>query len=65
MNRIFDYYLSYKKGAGVVHMLRYLLNDDAKFFRALRTYQSQFGGSTVRTPRPRGSRHPTGTAGRA
>ena len=34
VNRIFDYYLSYKKGAGVVHMLRYLLNDDTKFFRA-------------------------------
>ena len=49
VNRIFDYYLSYKKGAGVVHMLRYLLNDDTKFFRALRTYQTQFGGSTART----------------
>ena len=49
VSRIFDYYLSYKKGAGVVHMLRYLLNDDAKFFRALRTYQRQFGGSTART----------------
>ncbi|GAA3961343.1 M1 family aminopeptidase [Hymenobacter antarcticus] len=49
VGRIFDYYLSYKKGAGVVHMLRYLLNDDTKFFRALRTYQTQFGGSTART----------------
>ncbi|UOQ95878.1 M1 family metallopeptidase [Hymenobacter sp. 5317J-9] len=49
VGRIFDYYLTYKKGAGVVHMLRYLLNDDAKFFRALRTYQSQFRGSTART----------------
>jgi aminopeptidase N len=49
VGRIFDYYLSYKKGAAVVHMLRHLLNDDAKFFRALRTYQSQFRGSTART----------------
>ena len=49
VNRIFDYFLSYKKGAGVVHMLRYLLNDDTKFFRALRAYQTQFGGSTART----------------
>ena len=49
VNRIFDYYLSYKKGAGVIHMLRYLLNDDVKFFRALRTYQTQFRGSTART----------------
>ena len=49
VGRIFDYYLSYKKGAAVVHMLRYLLNDDTKFFRALRTYQSQFRGRTART----------------
>ncbi|HEX8330349.1 MAG TPA: M1 family aminopeptidase [Hymenobacter sp.] len=49
VGRVFDYYLSYKKGAAVVHMLRYLLNDDVKFFRALRTYQSQFRGSTART----------------
>ncbi|UOQ70737.1 M1 family aminopeptidase [Hymenobacter cellulosilyticus] len=49
VNRIFSYRLSYKKGAAVVHMLRYVLNDDVKFFRALRTYQSRFAGSTART----------------
>ena len=49
VGRIFDYYLTYKKGAAVVHMLRYLLNDDTKFFRALRTYQSQYRGRTART----------------
>jgi aminopeptidase N len=49
VGRIFDYYLTYKKGAGVVHMLRYLLNDDTKFFRALRTYQTTYRGSTART----------------
>ena len=49
VGRIFNYYLSYKKGAGVVHTMRFLLNDDIKFFRALRTYQSQYGGSTART----------------
>jgi aminopeptidase N len=49
VRRIFDYYLTYKKGAAVVHMLRYLLNDDTKFFRALRTYQSQYRGRTART----------------
>ncbi len=47
--RIFNYDLSYKKGALVVHMLRDLLNDDARFFRALRTYQQRFGGGTART----------------
>jgi len=50
VGRIFNYYLTYKKGAGVVHMLRYLLQDDAKFYRALRTYQSQYANSTARTP---------------
>ena len=49
VGRIFDYYLTYKKGAAVIHMLRYLLNDDTKFFRALRTYQTQFRGRTART----------------
>ncbi len=47
--RIFSYDLSYKKAALVVHMLRDLLRDDARFFRALRTYQQRFGGGTART----------------
>lgn len=49
VNRIFSTNFSYKKGAGVVHMLRYLLNDDTKFFRALRTYQTTYSGRTART----------------
>jgi aminopeptidase N len=49
INRIFSYNLSYRKGASVVHMLRYLCHDDARFFRALRTYQQQFSGRTART----------------
>ncbi|WP_092770524.1 M1 family metallopeptidase [Hymenobacter actinosclerus] len=49
VDRIFSSRLSYKKGAAVIHMLRYLLNDDAKFFRVLRTYQSTYRGSTART----------------
>lgn len=49
VGRIFDSSLSYKKGAAVIHMLRYLLHDDAKFFRALRTYQSTFADRTART----------------
>ncbi|MCB2376862.1 T9SS type A sorting domain-containing protein [Hymenobacter sp. BT635] len=49
VGRIFSSRLSYKKGATVIHMLRYLLNDDEKFFRALSTYQSRFAGSTART----------------
>ncbi|MFD2787533.1 M1 family aminopeptidase [Hymenobacter rubripertinctus] len=49
VSRIFSSRLSYKKGAAVVHMLRYVLNDDTRFFRALRTYQSTYGGRTART----------------
>ncbi|TGE04269.1 M1 family aminopeptidase [Hymenobacter fodinae] len=49
VNRIFSSRLSYKKGASVVHMLRYLLHDDEKFFRALRTYQATYAGRTART----------------
>ncbi|AII54025.1 M1 family aminopeptidase [Hymenobacter sp. APR13] len=49
VGRIFSSRLSYKKGGAVIHMLRYLLNDDVKFFRALRTYQSTYSGSTART----------------
>ncbi|HEX8427870.1 M1 family aminopeptidase [Hymenobacter sp.] len=49
VNRIFNGRLTYNKGAAVVHMLRYLLNDDVKFFRALRTYQTTYSGRTART----------------
>ena len=48
-NRIFNYNLTYKKGATVVHLLRYLCQDDARFFRVLRTYQQQYSGRTART----------------
>jgi aminopeptidase N len=49
VSRIFDSRLSYKKGAAIVHMLRYLLHDDEKFFRALKTYQTTYAGRTART----------------
>ncbi|WP_460585283.1 M1 family aminopeptidase [Hymenobacter arcticus] len=49
VGRIFNSNLSYKKGAAVVHMLRYLCHDDARFFQVLRTYQRQFSGRTART----------------
>lgn len=37
-DRIFSGRLTYDKGAAVVHMLRFLVNDDAVFFQALRNY---------------------------
>jgi aminopeptidase N len=49
VSRIFDYSLTYKKGAAVVHLLRYLCHDDARFYRVLRTYQRQYSGRTART----------------
>jgi aminopeptidase N len=41
--RLFDYGLSYKKGATLLHMIRFILNDDARFFRVLRSYLETFG----------------------
>lgn len=40
--RIFDWFLSYEKGAVILHMLRYELNDDDMFFTILRTFLSQY-----------------------
>jgi len=42
--RVFDYALSYKKGATLLHMIRNEINDDETFFRVLKTYSQQFGG---------------------
>ena len=50
VSRIFNYALTYKKAASVIHMLRYTINNDALFFQALRTYQQKFGGGTATTP---------------
>jgi len=47
--RIFNSNITYKKGAAVVHMLRYELNNDALFFKALQNYQTQFRGKTATT----------------
>ncbi|MHC2992623.1 hypothetical protein OB13_13895, partial [Pontibacter sp. HJ8] len=49
VSRIFNYRLSYLKGAMVLHMLRFTLNNDALFFQALRKYQQQYSGKTATT----------------
>ncbi|HOY38474.1 MAG: T9SS type A sorting domain-containing protein [Bacteroidales bacterium] len=46
-SRIFNYELSYRKGACLVHMIRYMINDDALFFAMLKDYISTFGNSNV------------------
>ncbi len=45
--RLFDYGLSYKKGAILLHMIRFILDNDVLFFRVLKTYQAQFANSTA------------------
>lgn len=49
VSRIFNYRLSYAKGATVVHMLRFMMNNDTLFFEALRNYQRTYGGRTATT----------------
>jgi aminopeptidase N len=41
--RLFDYGLSYKKGATLLHMIRFILEDDALFFSTMKTYLAEYG----------------------
>ena len=45
--RIFDSRLSYDKGACMLHMLRYVLNNDTAFFHVLQAYQGNWRDSTA------------------
>ncbi|MDD3858599.1 MAG: M1 family aminopeptidase [Bacteroidales bacterium] len=47
VNRIFDYRLSYRKGAYLLHMIRYIIDNDDLFFASLREYLSIYGNSTA------------------
>ena len=47
VSRIFNYSLSYRKGACLVHMMRYLVDNDEVFFAALRTFLSTYAHSTA------------------
>ncbi|MBN2214080.1 MAG: T9SS type A sorting domain-containing protein [Bacteroidales bacterium] len=42
VKRIFDYVLSYKKGAAIIHMMRHELGNDKEFFRILRDFLSTY-----------------------
>ena len=46
-NRIFDYRLSYKKGAAIVHMIRYELGNDSLFFCTLKNFQNIYKHSVA------------------
>ncbi len=41
--RLFDFGLSYKKGAILLHMIRFHLDNDSLFFKVLRTYLEERG----------------------
>ncbi|MFH2096013.1 MAG: M1 family aminopeptidase, partial [Bacteroidota bacterium] len=45
--RIFSYELSYKKGASIIHTIRFLLDNDTTFFNILKDFQIQFGDSVA------------------
>lgn len=47
VGRIFSSRLSYKKGAALVHMIRYLVNDDAVFFQGIRDYLATYAYATA------------------
>ncbi len=44
---IFNYRLSYKKGASIIHMIRKELNNDVLFFDIMKEYQIQFKHKTA------------------
>lgn len=46
-DRIFDYRLEYKKGAALVHMIRFELNDDSLFFSVLKNFQLTYSSNVA------------------
>lgn len=46
-DNVFDYRLQYKKGASILHTLRYEINNDSLFFKVLRNYLSTFSFSVA------------------
>jgi aminopeptidase N len=48
--RVFSGRLTYDKSASVVHMLRYVINNDSFFFSAIRDYLAQHAYGTAFTP---------------
>ncbi len=46
-NRIFNYSLSYKKGAAIVHMIRHEIHNDSLFFETLKNYLNKYQNSTA------------------
>ncbi len=47
VGRVFSGRLSYKKGLCIIHMIRYMINDDDLFFETLRTFLNTYANSTA------------------
>jgi len=45
--RIFNYALSYKKGAALIHMIRNEINNDEVFFSAIRNYLAEYANGVA------------------
>jgi aminopeptidase N len=45
--RIFNGRLSYKKGAAIIHLLRFEINDDPLFFRVMKEFLEHYADSTA------------------
>jgi aminopeptidase N len=50
VNRMFSGRLTYDKGAGILHTMRSITNNDSAFFSGLRLYLQTYGGSTATVP---------------
>lgn len=46
-NRIFSGRLTYDKGAGIIHTMRYIVNNDSLFFSTLKQFQQNFKDSVA------------------
>jgi aminopeptidase N len=46
-NRIFNFSLTYKKGASILHTLRYEINNDSLFFKGLKDFLSKYSYSVA------------------
>lgn len=49
VNRIFSSAITYNKGGSVVHMLRYVINNDSVFYGMLKAYLNAFGNGNAST----------------
>ncbi len=45
--RIFDYRLTYAKGASIINTMRFIINNDSLFFQGLKDYQINFADSVA------------------